>query len=86
MFERKYKISMEEPNKGKLVKKDTSMPIPDDEPLFILRAQDRKALPALLAYSFILDNLEQKMAVAECVNDFRLFQEKNPERMKEPDP
>ena len=61
------------------------MPIPDEEPLFIFRAQDRKALPALVAYNVILDNLDQKAEVMKSINDFRKFQEKFPERMKEPD-
>jgi len=81
MFERKYKIEG-----GQLVKKDTGVPILDDEPVFIFRAQDRKALPALMSYCAILDTLEQRQAVMECINDFRQFQAKCPDRMKEPNP
>lgn len=81
MFERKYKI-----RDGKIVKKSNEVPIPDDEPIFILRAKDRKALPALLAYNMILDKLTQKAAVTKCINDFRAFQEKNLEKMGEPEP
>jgi len=81
MFERKYQIL-----DGKLVKRDKEIPVPEDEPLFILRAKDRKALPALLAYHMILDRLDQKEAVTKCINDFREFQEKNPELMSEPEP
>jgi hypothetical protein len=81
MFERKYKILDD-----KLVKRDKSIPVPEDEPLFILRAKDRKALPALLAYHMILDRLDQKEAVTKCIKDFREFQEKHPELMGEPEP
>ena len=81
MNERKYKIK-----DNKIVKRDGEIPIPDDEPLFIFRAKDRKALPALVAYGMILDNLDQKAAVTKSVNDFRDFQERNPELMKEPRP
>lgn len=81
MNERKYKIK-----DGILVKRDKEIPVPDDEPLFIFRAKDRKALAALVAYNMILDNLDQKQSVMESINDFRRFQEKYPERMAEPRP
>lgn len=81
MHERKYKIQ-----DGKLVKRIGEKPVPDDEPLFILRAKDRKALPALVAYNMILDNLDQKAEVNKTINDFRRFQEQNPEKMGEPSP
>lgn len=81
MHERKYKIK-----DGQLVKRIGEKPIPDNEPLFILRAKDRKALSTLVAYNMILDNLEQKAEVTKSINDFREFQEKNPEKMQEPTP
>ena len=81
MHERKYKIK-----DGRLVKKDSEKPIPESEPVFIFRAKDRKALPALLAYYMILDNLSQMEEVKKSINDFRRFQEEHPERMGEPSP
>lgn len=81
MHERKYKIM-----NGQIVKRVGEKPIPDDEPLFIFRAKDRKALAALVAYNLILDSLEQKYEVTKSINDFRAFMEKNPERMGEPTP
>jgi hypothetical protein len=81
MHERKYKIM-----DGRLVKKDGESPVPEDEPLFILRASDRKALAAIVAYNMIADSLEHKAKVCESIGDFRAFQEKYPERMGEPDP
>ena len=81
MHERKYKIM-----NGQLVKRDNEVPIPDDEPVFVFRAKDRKALPALVAYNMILDNLMQKAEVTKSINDFRRFQEMYPERMGEPSP
>lgn len=80
MNERKYRIK-----DGRLVKRSNEVPIPEDEPVFIFRAQDRKALSALVAYNVILDNLNQKAEVMKSINGFRGFQEKFPERMKEPD-
>ena len=81
IHERKYKIM-----KDRLVKRIGELPIPEDEPLFIFRDKNRKALAALIAYNMILDNLEQKAAVTKTINDFRAFQEKYPERMGEPTP
>lgn len=81
MHERKYKIM-----DGKLVKRIGEKPIPDDEPIVVFRAKDRKALPVLVAYNLILDNLEQKAEFTKTINDFRAFQEMNPEKMAEPTP
>lgn len=81
MHERKYMFK-----DNKLVKRRGEKPVPDDEPLFIFRAKDRKALAALLAYNIILDNLDQKAEVTKSINDFRRFQERYPERMGEPSP
>lgn len=81
MHERKYEIK-----DNKIVKRSNQVPIPDEEPLFIFRAKDRKALAALVAYNMVLDNLDQKEAVTKSINDFRQFQEKNPDKMAEPRP
>ena len=81
MHERKYEIK-----DGRIVKRGTLVPIPDDEPLFIFRAQDRKALAALVAYNMICDKIEQRESVTKSIIDFREFQEKYPERMGEPAP
>lgn len=82
MNERKYTINEE----GKIIKKSNGIPIPDDEPLFIFRAKDRKALAAITAYAMILDNLDQREEVMKSVALFRKFQEDNPEKMGEPSP
>lgn len=81
MHERKYTIK-----DGQIVKKSNQVPIPDDEPLFVFRAKDRKALAALVAYHMILDNLDQMEEVQKSINDFRRFQEEHPEKMGEPSP
>lgn len=81
MHERKYMIK-----DGQLVKRIGEKPVPDDEPLFIFRAKDRKALAALVAYHMILDNLDQMEEVRKSITDFRRFQEENPEKMGEPSP
>lgn len=80
MRERKYKIK-----DNKLVKRDTEVPVPEDEPLFILRAKDRNALPALLAYLTICDILEHRQEVQKAVLDFKEFTRLHPDKMSEPD-
>lgn len=80
MKERKYKIK-----DGKLVKRIGEIPVPEDEPLCIFRAQDRKALAVLVSYRMIVDDLEHKAELTKTINDFREFLANHPERMKEPD-
>ena len=80
MMERKYKIL-----DGKIVNRKSGKEVPEDEPLFIFRAQDKKALAALVAYSLVVDKLEHRAQIQKDIEDFRAFQEKHPERMKEPD-
>jgi hypothetical protein len=84
MQERKYKIEVQD-GVGTLVNKFTGKPVPDDEPLFILRAQDVNALPSLMAYMVLCKDLHHREESTKSVVDFRNFRDANPERMKEPD-
>lgn len=81
MHERKYEIK-----NNQLVKRSDGALVPENEPLFIFRAKDRKALAALLAYNMILDHLPQKAAVTKSIEDFRKFALNNPDKMSEPTP
>jgi hypothetical protein len=63
--------------------------IPEDEPIFILRAQDKAALPTLIDYE---DEADHKGASDEFYNslepiyeDFRKWQADNPDKVKVPD-
>jgi len=80
MIERKYTIE-----NNRLVRRSDGVPVPEDEPLFILRAQDIKALPVILAYQIICNNLTHTTNVIKSIKDFTEFRDKYPERMKEPD-
>lgn len=80
MHERKYKIE-----DNLLVRRKDGVPVSEDEPLFILRAQDVNALPILLAYHIICKDLNHKAKVVESIKDFDDFKKEHPERMKEPD-
>jgi hypothetical protein len=84
MQERKYKIDVQD-GVGRLVNIQSSKPIPDDEPLFVLRAKDVNALPALTAYMVLCKDLHHREESNKSIVDFRNFRDANPERMKEPD-
>ncbi len=70
---------------NQIINRQTNQPIPEDEPVFIFRAHDRKALVALSYYTAILDDLNHIAAVIEVVESFRGFQAAHPDRIKEPD-
>jgi len=78
--ESKYKISGDS-----LVNKNTGIAIPDDEPLFVFRAQDKKALAALVAYQKVCDFGKHRRLLDERIEAFRQFVKDNPEKMKDPD-
>ena len=59
--------------------------IPEDEPVFIFRAQDKYAAPALAHYATLLTTKEHHIAVTERLRDFELFKKNHPERIKFPD-
>jgi len=80
MIERKYKIE-----NNMLVRRSDGVPVPDDEPVFIFRAQDIKALPILLNYRIICRDINHIAGIVKAIQDFTRFRDKNPERMKEPD-
>lgn len=71
-----------------LIKRSNEDPVPDDEPIFILRARDHLAVQALEYYYLIsrkdgctdyhLEGLRQQIAL------FRDFAEDHKDRMKQP--
>ena len=70
---------------GRIVNRHSGQPIPDDEPVFIFRAKDRRALTALTAYYAAITNPEHGKAVAVRIESFKAFAAGHPERMREPD-
>lgn len=70
---------------GQLCNCSTGEPIPEDEPVFVLRAKDMHAVEALLAYWNAVEGDEQKAAVYRRIEEFEEFAEEHPDRMKEPD-
>jgi hypothetical protein len=80
--ESKYTTSAKD---GRLVNRASGKAIPDDEPVFVLRAQDVHALPALLGYMTLVENDAHRAALQARALAFEAFREAHPERMKFPD-
>lgn len=70
---------------GELVNRATGGVIPADEPVFIFRAQDIWAVPALKHYHNQVSSPAHAAVVASRIHDFEDFARDNPDRMKEPD-
>lgn len=74
-------------NGSAIVNRASGEAIPSDEPVFIFRARDQKALRALSVYasSVARGPKEHWGAVMDRIEDFVRFNSEHPERMKEPD-
>ena len=73
---------------GRVINRASGEVIPDDEPVFILRARDATAVVTLLHYyqgHRLCQNDQHADAVLQRVRDFQRFQREHPERMKYPD-
>jgi len=73
---------------GRIFNRATGEAIPDDEPVFILRARDTTALAVLVAYHsdhLLCGNSEHAAAVLKRVKDFQRFMREHSDRMKYPD-
>ena len=71
-----------------IIKSSNREPLPEDEPVFLLRARDRLALALLQVYR-ILSAVDgcgdyQMSGIEERVDAFRRFALWNPDRMKQP--
>ena len=75
-------------NDCRIVKTSNGMPIPDDEPKFILRGRDRLAIPLLIIYKVLCGVDEctpyQMGILEQTLNDFALFRKHNSDKMKQP--
>jgi len=68
----------------RIINRATGRVIPDDEPIFILRARDIHAAAALIYYSKLC-NIESHCDVVNMrIEDFETFAEMFPDRMQEP--
>lgn len=80
--EPKYTVSSKT---GRLTNRSTGHPIPDDEPVFVIRAKDINSIPALEHYRQLCSNPDHKAVIKSRIQDFRAFQDKNSKRVREPD-
>ena len=70
---------------GKIVNRATGKIIPDNEPVIIFRAKDRKAVNALISYMNSCEDETHRDVIQSRIDDFLSFQEANPVLVKEPD-
>lgn len=70
---------------GRITNRATGKPIPDSEPIFVLRAQDVHAIAALRHYLAFCTEPDHQHAVLKRIDAFERFAFENPDRMKEPD-
>ncbi len=78
--EPKYEIK-----EGKIYNRQSGEMIPDDEPIFILRARDRKAPSIIAHYAELCQDPTHKDAVRTRSAQFFNWQECHKDRVKEPD-
>lgn len=79
--EPKYNCTMS----GHVYNRDTSVMVPDEEPIFIIRAKDIHAVPTLRTYLGLCTSVEHQLRVKGRIKHFEEFATLHPERMKEPD-
>lgn len=70
---------------GRLYNRASGDNIPANEPVFIFRARDKKAVPALHFYVGICNDREHVAAVQQRIDDFQAFAKQHPHLMKHPD-
>lgn len=80
MQENKYRFE-----DGKIINRATGVAIPDDEPVFVLRASDCRAAQVLFDYATYCKNPRHVQAVLDRQGAFLLFKIEHRDRMKEPD-
>ena len=68
-----------------LVNAETGEPIPKDEPVFMFRGKDARAVGTLYFYQSACEKAEHKEVVEMIIEDFEQFRKRRPELMKEPD-
>ena len=70
---------------GEICNTATKVPIPSDEPIFILRAKDELAAQTIAYYQTMVCTEQHKDSVKDRITDFNTFRLKNHILMKAPD-
>lgn len=69
-----------------LVSKTKGETVPEDEPVFVLRARDSKALSTIRCYQSLFTPTSHDWKTVQAVlDDFSEFRQKFPEEMSEPE-
>lgn len=84
----KFSIRVSDPDVAVEIVNPAGIPIPEDEPLFLLRARDRLALAAI-QYYYTLSLADSATdyhidGVSRAAEAFSRFASEHPERMKQP--
>lgn len=69
MHEQRFTI-----HKGRLCTRTDLRPVPENEPIFILRANDIHAITILSVYQDLVDFPGMKEQIAQTIRDFQAFQ------------
>ena len=70
---------------GQICNLETGVPIPPDEPIFILRAKDILAEQTIGYYRTMISESNHIDAIEHRCADFRRFRNNNPGKMRAPD-
>jgi hypothetical protein len=70
---------------GYLINRTSGEAIPPDEPVFVLRARDKRAVAALAFYRDQCLDANHRDIVQRRIHHFEDFAAHHPDRMKEPD-
>ena len=72
----------------RIVKTSNGQPVPEDEPLFLLRARDRLAVRLLHVYGLMSIKggctSYHMSSLRTCIEEFKAFAREHPARMKQP--
>jgi hypothetical protein len=79
--EPKYTVSRH----GRIVNRSTGVAVPDNEPVFILRAKDGNAARTLQAYIDLCQNADHRAVAKSRLLDFLEFAARNADLVREPD-
>lgn len=70
---------------GKLINRTSGVVIPDEEPVMVFRAKDKRAVAALWGYHDSCVDTAHRAVIKARIAEFEQFAKDYPERMKEPD-
>lgn len=70
---------------GMVVNRTTGKPIPDDEPLMLFRAKDKRTIKMLCGYISECEDKHHQLIGARRLVNFLQYQVDNPDLVSEPD-